>query len=426
MRVLWFASSCGYVPEKTGTSVRRERGYNGAAWVPSLFNEVKKQKGIEMGVCFTMEGQPFKNEQDGVIYYPVPIHRKRWRDKVFDIVYYKQPERDYILWDHYKNRFKQVIDDFKPDVIEIFGSELYLGLATFVASCPVILHLQGLLSLYIYTWFPPKVSYYSYLLQDWNPKRIYRRFQLYVYWQRSCYREQEVLRYTKHVIGRTHWDELATKMINPDRIYHYGGEVLRPEFYVEYERKLPERLSIVTTTSAPMYKGFDYILQITNILKNVLHRDFEWQVFGNVDPTFAERFTHLRHDDLNIRLMGVASATELCQSICHATLYFQPSYIENSPNSLCEAQVLGVPVVATNVGGTASLIEEGETGFLIPTNDPYTASYRILQLYENVELNNSIGHRSRISALIRHDKDSIVDELFNIYRVLLQEESEDC
>lgn len=416
MKVLWFTNTpCNY--EKDCCS----RGYNGGGWLSALEDELVKHGGVELGICFCQDDQPFKVEQDGVAYYPVPRHRKKISDKIIDIIRYKDVCRDEILWDHYQDAFKKAIDDFKPDVIEIFGSELYMGLATFVAPCPVVLHIQGLLSLSIYTWFPSGVSKRSYLLQDWNPEHIYDRFQLYVYWQRSCYREQKVLVHTKHVIGRTHWDELATKVLNPNRVYHYGGEILRKEFYEKHKRIIPNKLTIVTTSSSPMYKGFDYVLQTANILKNVMHCDFDWQVYGNVNPTFHQKFTGLRYNDLNIRLMGVASAATLCNSISSATVYFQPSYIENSPNSVCEAQMLGVPPVATNVGGTASLIRDGHTGFLIPTNDPYSAAYHIAKLYEDKELNVKLGDAAHVAAISRHDKKKIVKELLDVYKQILQE-----
>lgn len=414
MRVLWFTnSSCNY-QKKAGFN-----GYNGGGWLTSLEDEIIKLPEIELGICFCRDGQPFKVEQNGVSYYPIPLHSKKFSDKIIDFICYKDVRRDEILWDHYKRLFRKAIDDFQPDVIHIFGSELYMGLATFVAPCPVVLHIQGILSLYMYTWFPSGVSKQSYLLQDWNPRRIHDRFQFYIYWQRSCYREQQILRHIQHVIGRTHWDKLATEILNPDCIYHYGGEILRPEFYEDHKRTIPEKLTIVTTSSSPMYKGFDYVLQTANILKNVMHRDFDWQVYGDVNPTFHQKFTGLRFEDLNIRLMGVASAATLCNSISSATVYFQPSYIENSPNSVCEAQILGVPVVATNVGGTATLIEEGVTGFLVPTNDPYTAAYRIAQMAKDDMLNSNIGKQAREVALKRHDREQIVNELLLIYRELL-------
>jgi glycosyltransferase involved in cell wall biosynthesis len=77
--------------------------------------------------------------------------------------------------------------------------------------------------------------------------------------------------------------------------------------------------------------------------------------------------------------------------------------------------MLSVPVVATNVGGTSSLIEEGETGFLIPTMDPYIAAYRIVLMDKNKTLNLRIGKQARAVALKRHDKQRIVEELIATY-----------
>ena len=101
MRVLWFVSSCDYQPTAGSLSI----GYNGGGWMPSLLNEIKKQDNIEIGVCFAMNGQPFKAVQNGVTFYPFPNHRKPWKDKVLDIIYYRHPERDRILWSHYEDHF---------------------------------------------------------------------------------------------------------------------------------------------------------------------------------------------------------------------------------------------------------------------------------------------------------------------------------
>ena len=81
--------------------------------------------------------------------------------------------------------------------------------------------------------------------------------------------------------------------------------------------------------------------------------------------------------------------------------------------------MLGVPVVATNVGGTASLIAEGKTGFLIPTNDPYTAAYRIARIYDDTSLNQRIGQQSRIVAQKRHNRDEIVKSLIKTYQEII-------
>ena len=56
--------------------------------------------------------------------------------------------------------------------------------------------------------------------------------------------------------------------------------------------------------------------------------DFEWNVFGNVQPDFMEKHVGLKHKDLNINLRGVASAEDIRDALLGSTLYFHPSYVE--------------------------------------------------------------------------------------------------
>lgn len=147
MRVLWIASSaCNYIPDGD-----KNIGYNGGGWISSIQSSLVKQNDIQLGIALCMNGQPEKVVQNGVTYYIIPNHRKRLKDKLIDLLKINDVKRDEILWPHYTSRLKQAIDDFRPDVIHIFGSELYQQLAALVTGdIPTVLHIQGLLSLYIY------------------------------------------------------------------------------------------------------------------------------------------------------------------------------------------------------------------------------------------------------------------------------------
>ena len=154
-------------------------------------------------------------------------------------------------------------------------------------------------------------------------------------------------------------------------------------------------------------------------MKNEVGLDFEWNVYGNVQPEFMEKHTGLKHENLNINLKGVASAEVLRDSLLKSTLYFHSSYVENSPNSVGEAQLVGIPVVASRVGGTDSMVEHGKTGFLYPVTDPYMAAYYIDRMIGDKEENVKIGKQAREVALVRHDKEKIVEELLKTYRVMI-------
>lgn len=415
MRVLWFTnSSCNY---------KASGGYHGGGWMSSLQDVIQsydKEK-VELGISFCMDGQPEKMVQEDVTYYPVPSHSKPIKDKILDLIHYKDVSRDEILWQHYVSHFKRVIEDYKPDIVEVFGSELYTGLGAVAAkemNVPCVLHLQGILSLYIYILLPTGVSEKSFIMKD-GVKKAYQNFQLLTYWKRSCHREKAILNAVDHVIGRTDWDRHALEVLNPLVQYHWGGEILRPCFYEAGERIVPAKPVITTTSSGASYKGFDIVLKTADILKNECGLDFEWNVYGNVEPTFFEKLTGINHKEVNVNLKGVASAEQLREAMLKSTLYFQPSYIENSPNSLAEAQILGLPVVATNVGGTSSMVEHGETGFLFPATDPYMAAYHAKCLMQDNNKNIAMGKKGQTVARQRHDRDAIVKKLIETYKKVI-------
>lgn len=60
--------------------------------------------------------------------------------------------------------------------------------------------------------------------------------------------------------------------------------------------------------------------------------------------------------------------------------------------------MLGCTVIATNVGGTPSLIKDSENGFLVPANDPYQLAFRILYLANEKEKNKQIGFAAKATA----------------------------
>lgn len=415
MRVLWIGGFGLKSLNDNNTS-----GYNGGGWLASLKKEIIKCSDVTLGIAFCKEHCFQKVVQDNISYYVVPNYHKSRKDKYLDFIHIKDVTRDEIQWSHYENQLKMVIDDFKPDVIEIFGSEFYFSLAARVSKhIPTVLHFQGILSLSIYIFLPPGISKWQYIMSGKGLRGKYNNFQYLAYWQRSAYREKAVLKAVPHVIGRTDWDKQAIAVLNPNAKYHYGGEILRDVFYENKERTIPSKITISSTISFPTYKGYDVILKVANILKNELHLDFVWNVYGNINPDFMEKQVGLRHEGVEVRLCGVASPTQLRDALLESTMYFHPSYTENSPNSVCEAQILGVPVVASRVGGTDSLVEHGKTGFLYPVTDPYIAAYYIMYLVDNPDVNIAIGKAAKQVATARHDKKKIVNELMETYQEMI-------
>ena len=95
----------------------------------------------------------------------------------------------------------------------------------------------------------------------------------------------------------------------------------------------------------------------------------------------------------NVRWLGWLSDTR--PLLARMDLIALPSSWEGMPNVILEAMACGKPAVATNVGGCAELIAEGETGFLTPPGDEAALAECILKLLRDAALRRRLGAAAR-------------------------------
>lgn len=76
-------------------------------------------------------------------------------------------------------------------------------------------------------------------------------------------------------------------------------------------------------------------------------------------------------------------------------IFLNTNRIDNMPVSVAEALVMGLPVVATAVGGVPDMLRDGETGLLVPDDDPDAMAAAILRLVSEPDLARGLSHRGR-------------------------------
>lgn len=86
-----------------------------------------------------------------------------------------------------------------------------------------------------------------------------------------------------------------------------------------------------------------------------------------------------------------------------ANVYIMPSAIENSPNSLCEAQILGVPVVASYCGGTPTLMTDQESGYFYRYEEYEMLAQIIIMLFGQSDF-LQLSLAERMVAQKRHNR----------------------
>lgn len=145
-----------------------------------------------------------------------------------------------------------------------------------------------------------------------------------------------------------------------------------------------------------------------------------WKVFGNVNAAFFEELTGIDADSVGVQFCGVVDAARLVEELRDAAIYVHPSYVENSPNSVCEAQMMGVPVIAADTGGVYSLIEDEVDGLLAYTGEEADFVEAIKLLWVDRGFAREIADAGRRRALKRHDRKAVVDGLLDIYKDVIR------
>lgn len=403
MRVLWFSVTPSLFNPYSNT-------HNGGGWIASLEQIVRDMPEVELGIAFYFRTDYNVYENEGVKYYTLP------NDSRGTLAKWWKPEKT----EERVKRYLKIIDDFRPDIIQIFGSENDFGLICGKTNVPVIIHLQGSLPPYHNALFPIGMNGYDFIFGrglKLNRRliglRSDRSFRL------KAEREIGILKTCHNFMGRTEWDHNLIKLFNPDANYYHCDEALRDSFISSgkiWEGIGQGKVRIISVISNPWYKGADLILKTAKILSRHTHLDFEWNVFGVSDIAFYEKKYVIKAADVNVNIRGAVDKDILVNELCNSTCYVHTSYIDNSPNSLCEAQYLGVPVIATNVGGISSLVENGKTGLLYPANDPYTLAVLISNVSKNPVLASQLSHEGHRLALIRHNPKQIGSRLLEIYQ----------
>lgn len=413
MKVLWFSLSPGLADAYLNNN------YEGIGWVKSLERNVQDKVALSVAFYHHADIAPFN--YGATRYYPIKQYHRGKLSKIFRrLTNGIEPDTDV-------NAFLKIIEDVKPDLIHIHGTEGPFGLIQKYTDIPTVISIQGTITVYRYKFFS-RISYTDILKYSYFKSFLLSRSFLNTYkvFAKLADREQKIYSCSRNFIGRTAWDRRVTKILAPAAKYYHNDEILRDAFYKnEYQYNKSERLILFTTTWLNIYKGLETVLDCANLL-DANNLDYEWHVAG-LKPSdevvkIAAKNTK-RPISKNIRFMGMLSPDSLAQALLKAGIYVMASHIENSPNSLCEAQMLGLPCIATNAGGTNTLLEDGKDGILIQDGDPYAMAGAVLEMNENYDQAIVYGKNARQKAQLRHNQEKITDDLLKIYDAVLNEKT---
>ena len=393
------------------------------SWVDALLDEMVKCENLSLALAVPVNDNTIqKSQKKGITVFGLPnpeeknIFKKAFRRLTRITENFKV--NDYI---------EEIVNDFNPDIIQVFGSENPFGLIAEKIKTPVIIHIQGYLFVWEGKWYSGISKRdqfkYSRLKNLLLMRGIYSDFFTF---RKKAETDAIIIKNCKYFMGRTSFDKRIAALVSPGSEYFHCEEFIRKDFFEkEWNYPLQKEITCISIIKGTSYKGIDLLVKTSLVLKKYSAISFRFKVCGiSADEEIVEiiKKKYKKNTDFkDIEFLGKLTADNLVNQLCSSNFYIHPSYIENSPNSICEAMALGMPIIATNVGGVSTLIEDGAEGILVQEGEPYSLAGAIVELSKNYAKAKQLGSGARSKAFKRHDPDSILKDLLNIYDKIISE-----
>ncbi len=441
MKILWV---CNTILPQAAEYLNME-GTNKEGWIAGLAERLLREQGdyqVELAVACPMYGG---SEKQKWLITGVDGAQAFWQYGFKEDV--DHPET------YDKNlgeELKKIIEDFQPDLVHCFGTEYphTLALTKVCDKDKLLIGFQGVCSKLeevYYADLPEKVikrvTFRDFLKQDSI------RMQKEKFKKRSI-SEEEAIKAAKHVTGRTVLDKSYALKYNPDIQYHFMNETLRSVFYQgAWSPETCEPHSIMISQGDYPLKGLHYVLKAMPMILE-LYPDARLYVAGNpiVRPKnlmgalkissygkyIMELLEQWKLKD-KVVFLGKLNGTQMRERMLLSNVFVCASAAENSPNSLGEAMLLGVPCVTAWVGGVLTVFEDGVDGIAYPgygaevyrkVSDPETAQAKMLaqaviEMWQDEEGMVTYGKNASAHAGITHDGQKNFKRLLEIYREIV-------
>jgi len=215
-------------------------------------------------------------------------------------------------------------------------------------------------------------------------------------------------------------DEMRRYGLAPDRLTTiYPGGDLEAFFVLERRRPaaipgVPEdALVIGTVTRLAPTKGLDDLLAA--FARLCRERSNLRLVIVGTGEQEADLRALADQLDITSHVIFAGFRTDVPELLRRFDLYVTSSVWEAMPMSVVEAMAGALPIVATAVGGICELIQDGETGLLVPPRDPAALAAALERLLADPDLARGLGQRARAQVRATHTVEAMVAATRAVY-----------
>ena len=371
-RILWI---CNMAPPMVATELNLEKS-NKEGWITGTLETLLEQHEftrIELGIAIPTAKSKKREVAVIKLNEQVEISAFTFREDM------AKPE---IYDELLEEDFKNIIEDFQPDMIHCFGTEFPHTLAvTKVFNRPnrTLIGLQGICSICATGYManiPARIREQKTFRDRVKKDKLSLQQRHFI---ERGENEKKAVQLAKHITGRTTFDRLyadkCKEEIKESYTYHFMNETLRQGFYKRewsFDACIEYRL-LLSQGDYPI-KGLHYaVLALKEVLNDypktklciagnpiIRPKNLKGRLTISAYGLYIEQLIKELHLENNIEFLGKLNSEEMILEFEKTNAFICASTFENSPNSLGEAMLMGVPIVTSDVGGITSMINADE------------------------------------------------------------------
>lgn len=416
MRILWIVNM---VLPRLAEYLGIKHGLSGT-WMYDIADKLDKDDNVEFAVA-CVYGKTFGRHQVGnTTYYCLPGAGKQ-------MIFYQKT---------FENYWQQIVDEFKPDIVHIHGTEYCHGLS-FVRtqkSIKTIVALQGVLTrikdkdlggLSIWDIIRNKT------LKEWiRNNGILEQHFFHVKNSRS---EREMLKSVDYCMAVDDWHYSMAKSINPKLKIFKIDYNLRQQFYDsrKWDISRINRFEISSNPGGTALKGIHNLLRAVAMLKDEYPQikvrvpgmlaDSKGLITNSGYAKYLKRLIYKLQIENQVEFLGAQNAEQMMGNMLHAHIQVVPSSIEGPSLVLREGMHLGVPTIASFRGGMADFVDDKINGFLYDFDEVQYLALRIKQIFDDDELAKTISRNAIDKAEKAHDREKNYRDYLLMYESVMND-----
>ncbi|MDZ7877824.1 MAG: glycosyltransferase family 4 protein [Saprospiraceae bacterium] len=193
----------------------------------------------------------------------------------------------------------------------------------------------------------------------------------------------------------------------------FGENTAKKSIYTEGGNSC---VKMVMAARFQVQKDHETLVKALIPLKNA---SFHLEFLGDGTETLAHIQSLVHENGLTEKVRFVGFTSEVVNYLRHADICLLVSHSEGLPLSILEAMSIGLPIIASNVGGVSKQVKQGYNGFLVERKDIEDLTEKIKLLMNNPTLRREMGKNSRSLYENEFQLDKMVDKTLDVYQSIL-------